>query len=246
MSAYIDLHCHILPGVDEGAKSMDEARSMAEVFSSAGYECVVATPHVMTGVYPNTPGGIRQRVKEVDEVLEKSNIPLKIVPGAEYYWDFEFYKLLEGDGLQTINDGGKYVLVEFPFLGFPQGIEEVSFTMGLKGIKPLLAHPERYSEVIRDFRKALLLVRWGFSLQVDLLSLGGAHGTDIKRTAEQLVKSGSVHTAVADSHSPDQVRGALTAGIQNLKKIAGAEGVERLLHVHPLAVIEGRDLGAGL
>lgn len=242
MPAFIDLHSHILPGLDEGAKNVEESCAMGKIFSSAGFGTVVGTPHVLTGLYDNSPQGIQEGAARLSEAFDREGISLKILPGAEYYWDFEFYKRLESDRLQTINGNGKYVLVEFPFVGIPKGVEEVSFRLGIKGIKPLLAHPERNGDVIKDFRKALLLGKWGFILQVDLLSLTGFHGSDVRKAAELLIKSGAVHAAAADCHAPPQCRDAVTLGIRSLKAVAGEDGVEQLLHSYPLAIIEGRPL----
>jgi len=239
MGSFIDLHSHILPGLDEGARSTEESVAMARAFSSTGFSSIVATPHVITGLYSNKPQAVREVVATVNQVFETEHIPLKLLPGAEYYWDFEFFKMMENDQLLTINNNGKYVLVEFPFLSIPRGIEEVTFKMGMKGIKPLLAHPERNGDIIKDYRKALDLERWGFYLQVDLLSLCGVHGPDVKKTAELLIKNNAFHAAAADCHSLAQAQEALAGGIQRLKKIAGDNGVERLLHTNPLAFIEG-------
>lgn len=236
----IDIHSHLLFGLDEGAKNIHDTLEICRYLTENGFDTIVATPHIIPGLYNNTPEKILTRLKEVTTTLEKENINLKLLPGAEYYLDFVFYKnLSKPDYLLTINKNGKYILVEFPMAGVPNIAREIVFKIKVNGFNPVLAHPERYATIIEKPEKASELHAMGFILQMNLGSLNGGYGSMVKKTAEKLLSDGIIYCVALDIHNIEQARACIEKGIPALRNIAGEDGVKTLLLENPANLIGG-------
>ena len=146
-----DVHSHFIPGIDDGAQTMDDSIAMLREFSAMGYKKVVTTPHVMSDAYRNTPEIILGGLAKVRVALKTANIPIEIDAAAEYYLDFDFEKMIEQKTLLTF--GKNYVLFELAFINPPDSLYSVIFKLITNGYKPILAHPERYSFWHHDFKK---------------------------------------------------------------------------------------------
>lgn len=197
----LDLHSHILPGIDDGAKDLGTALAMAGIAVGDGITTMVATPHFMEGEIDNTRELVLAKCREYEQVLAKKNLPLKIIPGTEVYLSPNIPERMKRGELMTINDTGKYLLVELPMQSVPSWVEQVMFELNVLGVTPIIAHPERNGELAGDIELVARLVDKGCLLQINGGSLTGLYGKQIKKTADHLVKQGLFHFIGSDAHS---------------------------------------------
>jgi protein-tyrosine phosphatase len=197
----LDIHTHILPGLDDGAPDLETALDMARIAVADGITAVAATPHFLEGSMENHRELIRQRVIEFQQALDKAGIPLQVLPGAEVYISPETPELLQKGQLMTINDRGRHLLIEFPLQSIPSFAEEVIFKIMVQGITPIIAHPERNVELSKQPERMLALAAKGCLLQINSGSLTGSYGQQVRKTAQLLVQSDLVHLIGSDAHS---------------------------------------------
>jgi protein-tyrosine phosphatase len=193
-----DMHSHLIPGIDDGSKSMDETIAMLSKFKELGYKKIITTPHVMSDFYKNTPETILDGLEEVKIELKRINLDIEIEAAAEYYFDETLFHKLDSDEFLTFS--GKHVLIEFSFSIMPQEHERLFYDMRIKGYKPVIAHFERYLyfhgsiEQARDWREK------GMLIQMNINSLFGHYGPDVKKQAEALVDAGLIDLIATDCH----------------------------------------------
>lgn len=196
----IDLHCHIIPGVDDGAPDLNESLLMAQQLGRAGFEMVVATPHVIEGRNYLTCREILEGTRMVNQAIEEAGLKLKILPGAECYIFPELPRWVKEDKIMTLGNRKKYLLVELPMLEVPLYAEKVFFELQVMGITPILAHPERNKELADT---PLRLVEWankGVLLQLNLRSLDGRYGEKASQCAQSLLENRLIHFIGSDAH----------------------------------------------
>ncbi len=192
----VDLHSHLIPGIDDGAKTLEDSIQLIIELKELGFHKIITTPHIMSDYYRNTPEIINSGLYTLRNELKKRNIEIEIEAAAEYYYDEYFLDLLKTDNLLTINK--EYLLFELSYLTKPTGIDEVIFQIQTKGLKPLLAHPERYPFLkIEDYTK---YKEAGCLFQMNILSLTGHYGEQVKQTANQLVDFGYIDFLATDLH----------------------------------------------
>ena len=197
----VDMHSHLLPGLDDGLKQVEESVAFIRDLQQLGYQKFVCTPHILSDLYPNSKETILPKLDLVREALAKARIDVKIDAAAEYMMDHEFAQLIgrvkKNDLLVLPND---YILVEMSYLAASPNVEQIIFDIRMLGLKPVLAHPERYSYYHRTFEQYDRFKDLGCSLQVNLLSLSGGYGPDVKKTAEKLIKRKMVDFLGTDMH----------------------------------------------
>src|SRR4051794_12623320 len=194
-----DMHSHLLPALDDGLETMDETIHFIQQLHSLGYQKFICTPHIISDLHPNSPATILPRLEEVRKALKQQNIPVQIDAGAEYMVDIDFENSIKnGDQLLTIGD--KNILIEMSYIAPSPNIEQVIFDLNMKGLKPIIAHPERYMYYHNDFEKYQRLIDLGAVLQVNLLSLLGYYGKNVKVVAERLIKQKMILFAGTDMH----------------------------------------------
>lgn len=196
-SIQTDIHAHLLPGIDDGPKTMEEAIAMVQLLSKIGYKRLIATPHVYQEYYPNTRKAILEKLLLLQTEIEKANIPISIDAAAEYYLDDHFELLLKENNLLTL-DRTDFVLVECSLLERTINIRECLFQMQIQGYRPILAHPERYLYYTKEDYQSLL--EKGCKFQINLLSLIGHYGRDVQKRANFLLKKKWVHFVGTDVH----------------------------------------------
>lgn len=197
---YTDLHCHILPGLDDGAGDWDEALAMAKNAVKSGAVKLVATPHVMRGVYYSSPDDIKAKTAELNVRLENSGVPLDVIPGSEIYLSAGTAVEYRGGKLQTIGESG-YLLVELPALYLPEYAHRELFDLRVAGAGVILAHPERNRELSRRRDALLELYDSDVLFQVNAGSFLGVYGRQARACAEFLLKEGLAHFIGSDAHS---------------------------------------------
>ena len=139
----IDLHTHPIAAIDDGVQSQDEAVELCRIAVADGITTLAATPHIREGMFPNRRSGILEGVQALRRRLEEEKVPLRLVPGAEVYLEPEIGARARAGEYLTLNDGGRYLLLELPTRHLPAGIEDAVYRLRLEGLTPLLAHPER-------------------------------------------------------------------------------------------------------
>jgi protein-tyrosine phosphatase len=217
----IDLHSHILPGIDDGAPDIDASVEMGRAAVAGGVEEIVATPHV-SGTYPNDPRGFAELVAEVQRALDAAGVALKVRTGAEL--SITGYHNLDDEGLRLCGlGGGRYLLLEAPLNSPAPFIDRLVFDLGLKGFRILLAHPERISMFQRDTDLLERLVDQGCLTSVTASSVSGQFGGPVKRFTAELFARGLVHNLASDAHdavnrSP-ALRPTLDAAVRELPEL---------------------------
>jgi protein-tyrosine phosphatase len=204
-SLHVDLHSHLLPGLDDGVKTFEEAEELILHFKKLGYNKLITTPHVMSDAYQNTEYGIRSKTEELKQHLLSRNIAMEIVGAAEYYLDESLiHKLNTNQPLLTM--AGKYFLFETNFLNEPLNLKEFIFLATTKGYKPVLAHPERYLYLQNNLEKAEDLINRGVLFQINVSSLTGYYSKSSQQTASKLIDKGWIHFLGSDCHHLQHVK----------------------------------------
>ncbi len=198
----VDLHSHLIPGIDDGSKTLEESINLIVEFQKLGYSKIITTPHIMSDYYKNTPEIINTGLALIRNELQRLNIDIEIEAAAEYYYDEHFLEQLEKKELLTIH--GKYVLFELSYLTRPTGIREVIYDIQTRGFKPLLAHPERYPYLkmsdYMNYKEA------GCFFQANLMSFCGHYGRTVKATVEKLVDNNLIDFVASDLHHMQHIR----------------------------------------
>lgn len=217
---FVDIHSHLLPGIDDGAKNIEESLELINTLASFGINNIITTPHVLGSIWPNSSDTILDKLDLVLEALEKNNLShIKIDAAAEYMLDEEFVKLLQTRDLLTLREDS--LLVELPFIMAPVNLYEILFDVQLAGYKPILAHPERYGYYHNNFDHYHKLKEAGCRFQINLLSLTGHYGKPIQKTCEKLIEIGLVDFAGSDTHNSHHLKSLKKIGTKrNLKLLA--------------------------
>lgn len=198
---YSDLHCHILPGIDDGAQNWDQSLAMAREASDAGTARLFATSHQRPDFFNNTVGEIRRLTEELSQKLDHEGIGLTVYCGAEIHISPDLPKKFSDKELMTLGTSD-FILLEFPFNFLPSYALEITHELMLKGAGIILAHPERNSVIRRDISICEDLVKKGIYLQVNTGSITGSYGSHIAAFARKLIKRDLVHFIGSDAHHP--------------------------------------------
>lgn len=195
----VDIHSHLLPNLDDGVESFEQAEEIITNFIALGYTKLITTPHVMSDAYRNTSEGIRSRLNELKAYLTSKNINITVEAAAEYYLDEELmYKLNNDEPLLTF--GNNLLLFETNFLSEPLILKEFIFLANTKGYQPVLAHPERYIYLQNNFEKAQDFLDRGVYFQINISSITGHYSKSIQQMVVKLIDKGMVHLVGSDCH----------------------------------------------
>lgn len=198
----IDIHSHLLAGIDDGVKSLEEATILIREFEKLGYTKLITTPHIISDRYPNDPVIIREKLKELQSHLINEKIEMKIEAAAEYYFDEVLFKQVEQkERLLTFHTN--YLLFETNYLSEPFQLKDFIFKITSQGYKPVLAHPERYHYMTLE--KAEDLRDRGVLFQINILSLLGHYSSSVQSLAYKLVDRGWVEFLGSDCHHQQHV-----------------------------------------
>ena len=285
----IDLHAHILPRLDDGAKSLEESVEMCRVSYRDGVRTIVATPHILPGVYKNNRSIILAKTQELNEAIKKSGVgsspactkrfgegrefgvqdsgafterpnnkidgstqppidasthscldALTILPGADVHFTPNLLQLCENGGIVTVNNDGRYLMVEFDFMNLPYQGEEVLFQLIAHGITPVITHPERNLEIARTPQRYYRMIAMGCLGQVTAMSLTGEFGPEVKRVAERLLAHRLVHFIASDTHSVHGRPPLLSPAVKEAERTVGREEARKMVTEYPRALLEGR------
>ncbi|TKB48200.1 hypothetical protein FCL40_13820 [Ferrimonas sediminicola] len=239
----IDLHCHLLPGVDDGARDMEEALALAQLAVEQGITHSVLTPHIHLRHYPNTLESLTPHFHRFKKALAQRAIPLQVALGAEVRMAPE---LLLGEAwkglpkLGSTEQGRPVLLLEMPYSHVPAGTAQLLRWLSSQGVQPVVAHPERNREIIAHPSLALTLKGTGAWLQGTLSALGGSFGVEIKRVAWELLDKGAYHYLASDAHRIDKRSTRVEHVLQMLTEGLGFEQTQVLTQDRPWAIVASR------
>jgi protein-tyrosine phosphatase len=231
----IDLHSHVLPGLDDGARDLADSRELARRAAADGITAIAATPHVRDD-YPTSAAEMEAGVEALRDDFAQQGIPVEILHGAEI--DLGFLVRLDVADLRryTIAQTGRYLLVEFPYRGWPLNLEQTIFDLAVAGIAPILAHPERNADVQADASRLAPMVDRGALVQITAASLDGRIGRRSKKAAEQIIRAGHAHLLASDAHTPEIREVGLAGAVEAL----GNRALARHLTLDvPAAIVAG-------
>lgn len=200
---WVDIHSHLLPGLDDGVKSIEETIYILKILKKLGYQKVITTPHVMSDHYPNTSADIITKLDEVKKLLQKHQINIKIEAAAEYYLDENLIEKINNKE-RLLTFGKNFLLFETSFFNKPAFLEEAIFQMNTQGYQPVLAHPERYGYLQNDLKLLEKLKNMNIFLQMNLLSFTDYYSVDVKKFARKLLKANLIDFVGTDCHNAFQ------------------------------------------
>ena len=238
----IDLHCHILPGIDDGPELLDESIEMCRIAVDDGISKVVCTPHHVVGKYNNNREKIIRCVEKLQASIDSEHIPLTLYPGCEIRLDINLVESIKAGELLTMNDSGRYITLELPNEALPKNIEEIISALIFAGIIPIIAHPEKTMVTRNNPEIIYQLVQLGALTQLTASSLTGRLGSRIKKFSVFLVEHKLAHMLVTDAHSSKRRRPVLSDGLKRLKEIVGEKAAMEMVKTIPEKILNGEDM----
>jgi protein-tyrosine phosphatase len=232
----IDLHSHILPGIDDGAADLAVSLTMARAFVADGVTTVACTPHILPGLYHNSGPQIRQAVAELQAAMDQDGIPLKLIAGADNHITANFVGGLQSGQLLTLNDT-RYVLVEPPHHTIPARLEDMFFSLLVAGYVPILTHPERLTWITAHYGTVERLAHAGVWMQITAGSLTGGFGRQPRYWAERMLDEGLVHILATDAHDAVRRPPMLGKGRDAAAKRVGAAEAGHLVLTRPAGIV---------
>ncbi|HRH01706.1 MAG TPA: capsular biosynthesis protein [Bacteroidia bacterium] len=200
----VDMHSHFIPGIDDGAQTIEDSVNLLKAMSEFGYRKVITTPHIMSDFYQNNPEIILSGLAKVKEAIQQEGIAIEVEAAAEYYLDFDLEAKIDKGGLLTF--GNNYLLFEVSYMNPPDILNQVIFKLATNGYRPVLAHPERYPFWYNDFEKYEEFKDKGVLLQLNINSLTGYYGGGAKKIAEQMIEKNMVDFIGSDCHRMDHIQ----------------------------------------
>jgi protein-tyrosine phosphatase len=236
----IDLHCHVLPGVDDGAPDLADTLTMARAAVEQGCRAIAATSHLWEGLFGTSPELLEEELPSVVEAVRNAGIPLEVLPGAENYFAGGDPERFAARAVPLCQ--GSSVLVDFSLDEVPDGIIEMIGAFAARGRRPVIAHPERNRELQADPTPIADWIERGAIIQVNASSMLGIHGEEARDAAELLLESGAVHVLASDAHDLRRRPFCLGRGRERAAELVGADEAARLAVERPWRVARGEPI----
>jgi protein-tyrosine phosphatase len=237
MGGFVDLHCHFVPGIDDGARTEAESIELLEALSEAGFSHVVATPHMRPGMFDNDKARLTEAFERIGKVVSTTpNMPRVSLASEHYFDDIVFRRLLDGDALPY--PGGRAVLLEFYEVDLLPSVAERLFDLRRRKLIPVIAHPERYRCLWKSHERLTSLVDAGAVALLDTGALVGKYGKEPEKCARRMLEDGIYHAACSDAHRVDDVDDVLD-GMRFVRKRYGADEVDFLFRQGPEEILAG-------
>lgn len=237
----IDIHTHILPGIDDGVATEDDAVAFARVAAGDGVTTIVATPHYRDGFYINPRAEVLERVAALSRRLAAEGVPLRVLPGAEIHICPDLVERVHSGHAPTLADNGRTILFELSMSQYPFDLENVVYGLRLAGLQVVFAHPERIRYFQDDVRRYEALVRQGAFGQITTGSILGSFGDDVRDFSRELLEKRLVHAIASDAHNLRSRTPVLADAVGAAARIVGDELAARMVTEFPQAFVEGRD-----
>ncbi|MEJ2070203.1 MAG: hypothetical protein P8X58_07325 [Syntrophobacterales bacterium] len=243
----IDLHVHILPGIDDGPQSLEDSLEMARLAVADGITTIVATPHLFRRKTVdlqavNRPGDIRLAVDRFNQQLAEAEIALTVLPGCEIPLFPEIIKFIDEGSVLTINDGQRYICLELPDSVIPPATEDIIFQLSSRGLTPIITHPER-NPVLYDMpQKLQRFISLGCLAQITARSLTRGFGWRVFRFTKRLVRNGWIHLMATDAHSVEHRPPLMGKALKKLSKLVGDSRARDMVATIPERIIKGEPI----
>ncbi|HEX5415379.1 MAG TPA: CpsB/CapC family capsule biosynthesis tyrosine phosphatase [Chloroflexota bacterium] len=235
----IDLHCHILPGVDDGAETLADALAIGQMAYADGIRGIVATPHRRLDAFAAAPDVAAKLLDDVRSVARESGLALDLYLGGEAYIAPDLADQVRSGLALTIN-GGRYLLLEWPLREYPRFSEEIVFDLQVRGIVPIIAHAERYRFVQQDLARLAGFVERGALVQITAASLFSTINRGMRRTAEELLTRGLAHVIASDSHNVGRRPPILSRARERASELVGPARAGAMVTDAPRQIVENR------
>lgn len=240
MSGYIDLHCHCVPGIDDGARDLDESNEILSALGSLGFTRVVATPHMRPGMFDNTKVSLVEAYEAFTQSAAQYGKWPSIELSSEHYFDDVIFRtVMDGGGLPY--PGGRAILLEFYSSDFPLTVDHRLADIRRSGLLPVIAHPERYEPLWKDSEVLERLLDVGCVALLDAAALVGRYGKKAQKCARAMLERGLYRAACSDAHRRTDVE-ATAKSITWITDEYGREEVEELFLAGPEAILAGEGL----
>lgn len=238
MDKYVDIHSHILYGIDDGSKSLKESIEILKQYAEMGFKYVTATPHyIENSKYMTDNEGKENILETLETELKFQNIDVKLFLGNEVFTNNNLTKLLKNNQIATLN-GSKYLLIELPMQSKLKNITDIIYELRIKGITPIIAHPERYSYVQEDISYVNKLIEEGALLQANYGSIVGVYGEHVKKTIKKLLKEDVISFLATDIHFPNnKIYLNIDKARKKIIKIIGEKKAQELMIINPKKVL---------
>lgn len=234
----IDIHCHILPNLDDGPRELADALKMAKMAEKDGIHTIIATPHCCNGVYSSRIEDINRTCGLLNGELETKKIGVKILPGAEVRLTPELIELYADGQLMTMAGSLRFLLLELPEMFIVQSVSRVIEQLQRRGVQAIIAHPERNVTILKRIDTVKALTYAGASLQITADSLTNNFGPDIARAAEVIVAMEGTHFVASDAHDTRNRRPVLSKAHKRLKKLVGNCRAEEIIYSNPQSILD--------
>lgn len=237
----IDLHCHLVPGVDDGPPTLDEALSMARLAAADGICVACTTPHIHGGRYANDAASLEKAVAPLREAISTAGIALELRLAAEVRLDYDIVAMIEAGRIPFLGalEGYRVLLLEFPHSHVPVGAEEFVRWLLARRVRPMIAHPERNKDVLRDPARITPFVRAGCLLQLTADAVAGDFGPQSAARAKEFLEQGWVTVLASDAHDTVHRPPRLMRGRQAAARIVGEAAARQLTEDTPRRILEG-------
>ncbi|HET8897222.1 MAG TPA: CpsB/CapC family capsule biosynthesis tyrosine phosphatase [Rhodanobacteraceae bacterium] len=233
----IDLHCHLLPGIDDGAHDLTMALKMAELAAADGIRTIACTSHIYPGLYENTAAGIRAGIAALQVELDRRQLPLRLVEGADTHLQPGLAGLIRAGRVPTLA-GSRYLLLEPPHHVAPPRFDAALFELKVAGFVPVITHPERLSWIGDHYPAFQRAVEAGAWMQITAGSLTGRFGRGAQYWGERMLDEGLVHILATDAHDPKRRPPLLAEGREAAALRVGADEAARLVVKRPQAILD--------
>ncbi|WP_417760620.1 tyrosine-protein phosphatase [Shewanella sp.] len=233
-----DIHCHVIPNIDDGARTMDEALALLQLAHSSGISHVVATPHMHPGIFDNTPASIHQGLQQLKQHIQDEGLDLQLAAAAEVRLCAELPRWIEADEVPYLGEyqGYKVLLLEFPHSHIPVGAEQLVKWLIGRDILPMIAHPERNRDVQKNIKKLLPFRRMNCLLQLTASSVIGDMGEASLSTAVDLLEDNAVDVVATDAHNMHRRPPKLAEAHAAIAAVYGQEYADKLTKQTPAQI----------
>ena len=233
----IDIHCHLIFGVDDGSRNLDESLKMVDMYLQSGFNGAILTSHYYRNKFIVDKSMVNAGLEKLREELDNRGIDFSIYPGNEVMVDDKILKDYDNDKISTLNNS-RYILIEFPMLSKPLFAKDLIYGLQLRGLMPILAHPERYSYVQEDENFLLDFIKSGVLMQMNMESI--SCGGDIEKTVKKLLARNMIHIIGTDSHRSDWRNPILNNEVKILKDLLGEDRFDLLACANPNRIINNK------
>jgi protein-tyrosine phosphatase len=235
----IDIHSHILPGLDDGPKTLDDALLMCEIAQEDGIKSIVATPHNLNGSYENERARIARETVSLNKALRQRKIDVNVIPGSDTRLDTNLLEMLQEGKVMTINDTGKFLLLELGSFFIAEQVKRQLFELRLRGITPVISHPERNETLMEDLDALREFITMGALTQITAGSITGDFGRAVQKNALRLLGSNMAHVLATDAHNTTSRPPVLSRALRAISRELGDGEARRMVLDTPQSIING-------